>query len=460
VARAAPLSRAGRSDEGVPEVTDTADRTTVEDTDTVLAELGAWLETNWDPELTVGEWWERLGTSGWAAPTWPVDAFGRGLSRDSGVRVQEAIAEFGALPAPGGLGLLLAGPTIATHGTDEQKRTYLRDIVTGQKGWCQLFSEPGAGSDLAGLQCKAVKDGDEWIVNGQKVWTSAGHVADLGMLIARTDVESPKHQGITYFAIDMHQPGIEVRPLKEMTSHALFNEVFLTDARVADDAIIGGLNNGWAVANTTLSNERSGLGAGGGSAAASLAMPGTVMGHLEMPAGNFVKSGGRRRGGGGGGGVGSAGKLLVDLAKGNGSITNPTIRQDLMRLHTLNEIARFTNLRMKAAKAAGRGPGPEANTAKLSMSRIVRLSRDLGLRILGPYGTLHTYAGQDRAALDEATGNPMLGAITEMSLFSPAPSIYGGTDEIQRNIIGERVLGLPKEPNNDRVTAFKDLQQN
>jgi alkylation response protein AidB-like acyl-CoA dehydrogenase len=443
-------------------VTDTADRTetTGDDTEAVLAELQAWLEDQWDPELTVGEWWERLGLSGWAAPTWPVDAFGKGVSKDTGVRVQQAIADFGALPAPGGLGLLLAGPTIVTHGTDEQKQEYLSDIVTGKKGWCQLFSEPGAGSDLAGLQCKAIKDGDEWIVNGQKVWTSAGHVADLAMLIARTDSDVPKHQGITYFAIDMHQPGIDVRPLKEMTSHALFNEVFLSDARVPDDAIIGGLNNGWAVANTTLANERSGLGAGGGHAAGSLAVPGTVMGHLDRRAGDFVRGGTSRRGGGGGGMFGSSERLLIDLAKGNGTINEPTVRQDLMRLHTLNEIARYTNLRMKAAKAAGRGPGPEANTAKLSMSRIVRLSRDLGLRVLGPFGTLHAYEGQDRAALDQATGNPFAGMLTEMALFSPAPAIYGGTDEIQKNIIGERVLGLPKEPNNDRVTPFKDLQHN
>lgn len=429
----------------------------------VVAELTAWLEENWDPELTVAEWWERLGLAGWVAPTWPTEWFGRGLSRDEAVRVQQTIAEFGALPAPGGLGLLLAGPTIVTHGTDEQKQTYLRDIVTGQKSWCQLFSEPGAGSDLAGLQCKAIEDGDEWIVTGQKVWTSGGQWADLGMLIARTNVEVPKHQGITYFAIEMDQPGVDIRPLREMTGRALFNEVFLDEARVADAAVIGGLGNGWAVANTTLANERAGLGAGGGSAAASVAIPGQVGGHLPMRAGDFVRApGGKRKGGGGGGGgmFGAAEKLLVELAKGNGAIDDADVRQDLMRLHTLNEIARYTNLRMKAAKAAGRGPGPEANTAKLSMSRIVRLSRDVGLKILGPYGTLHAYEGDDRKVLDEATGNPFSAMVTEMALFSPAPSIYGGTDEIQKNIIGERVLGLPKEPNNDKVTPFKDLPAN
>jgi alkylation response protein AidB-like acyl-CoA dehydrogenase len=431
----------------------------------VIDELTEWLEANWDEDLTVAEWWERLGTSGWGAPNWPSEWFGKGLSRDDTVRVQRTIAEFGALGAPGGLGLLLAGPTIATHGTDEQRSRYLRDIVTGQKAWCQLFSEPGAGSDLAGLQCRAVRDGDEFVVTGQKVWTSGGQVADLGMLIARTDSDLPKHQGISYFAFDMHQPGVDVRPLREMTGRALFNEVFLTEARVPADALIGGLNNGWAVANTTLANERAGLGAGGGGAAASAAIPGTVMGHLGRRVGDFApgrKQGKRRGGGAGGPGAmfGAAEQMLIGLAQGNGTSTDPTIRQDLVRLHTLNEIARFTNLRMKAAKEAGKAPGPEANTAKLSMSRIVRMSRDLGLRILGAQGTLHSYDDEGRAALAEATGNPFGAMVTELALFSPGPSIYGGTDEIQRNIIGERVLGLPKEPNNDKVTAFKDLPKN
>src|SRR5204863_8394083 len=154
-------------------------------------------------------------------------------------------------------------------------------VVTAKKAWCQRFSEPGAGSELAGLQARAVQDGDEWVVNGQQVWTSGGQVADLGMLLARTDPDVPKHQGISYFALDMHQPGVEVRPLREMTGRAMFNEVFMTDARVADSAMIGGRNNGWAVANTTLAHERSGLGAGGGSAAGGMATPGTVAGDLD-----------------------------------------------------------------------------------------------------------------------------------------------------------------------------------
>ncbi len=276
-------------------MSETKDTTATAGGDDVVDELRTWLEENWDPDLTVGEWWQRLGLAGWSAPGLPTNAYGQGLGRNDAVRVQSEIAAHGALSAPGGLGLLLAAPTIATHGTQEQIDLYVRDIVTGQKAWCQLFSEPGAGSDLAGLTCKAELDGDEWIVNGQKVWTSFGSIADLGMLIARTDPELPKHQGITWFAIDMHQHGVDVRPLVEMTGHAMFNEVFLTDAQVHDDAIIGGRNNGWAVANTTLMHERSGLGVGGGSAAAGSATPGTIAGQLDKRAGDFVGRSGHAR---------------------------------------------------------------------------------------------------------------------------------------------------------------------
>jgi alkylation response protein AidB-like acyl-CoA dehydrogenase len=441
-------------------MTDLEERATTS-SDAVEA-VRAWLEESWDPDLTVGEWWERLGLSGWAAPGLPENAYGKGLNRNDSVAVQNAIAEFGALGAPGGLGLLLAAPTIATHGTQEQIDLYVRDIVTGKKAWCQLFSEPGAGSDLAGLQTRAIKDGDEWVVTGQKVWTSGGQVADLGMLIARTDPDVPKHQGITYFALDMHQKGVEIRPLVEMTGHAMFNEVFLEEAVTPDSSLIGGLNNGWAVANTTLMNERAGLGSGGGHAAASAATPGTVVKDLDKRAGDFVqggpKSGGRRRGGGGM--FGASYKLLVDLAKGNGKIEDPSIRQDLMRLHTLNELGRMNNLRAKAAKAIGQDVPGLPNISKLSMSEIMRKQRDLGLQIIGPYGTLHAYKAEDQGPLAEATGNPFAAMVTGMALFAQGPPIYGGTDQIQRNIIGERVLGLPKEPNNDKTAPFKDLPKN
>jgi alkylation response protein AidB-like acyl-CoA dehydrogenase len=455
-------------------MTDTAQINT---TDQVIDELREWLSSNWDPDLTVAAWWERLGLAGWSAPTLPIHAYGRGLSRNDGVRVSQEIDRFGALGAPAGLGLLLAAPTIATHGTQEQIDMFVRDIVTGQKSWCQLFSEPAAGSDLAGLQTRAVRDGDEWIVNGQKVWTSGGQHANLGMLLARTDPDVPKHQGITYFALEMIQPGVEIRPLKEMTGRALFNEVFMTDARVANDALIGGENNGWAVANTTLANERAGLGSGGGSGAGGAVLPGTVGGGLDRRAGDFGSaksangSNGKRKSGlketdsdagdaamvrALSGGT----KLLVELAKSNGSATDSQVRQGLAQLYTWGELGRFNGLRLKAVKASGGDIPGMPNISKLSMSNIMRLSRDLGLQISGAAGMLHGYNQKDRAALEAATGNTLVGFVTEMAMFAQAPSIYGGTDQIQRNILGERVLGLPKEPNNDRTTPFAELPKN
>lgn len=451
-----------------------------EASDPLLDELDGWLSDNWDPDLTVAEWWDRLGLAGWSAPSLPEGSFGRGLPRADGLRVQQRIAASGALGAPAGLGLLLAAPTIASHGSREQIDRYVGDIVTGRQAWCQLFSEPSAGSDLAGLQTRAVKDGDEWIVNGQKVWTSGGQYADLGMLLARTDPEVPKHQGITYFAFPMHQGGVEVRPLREMTGRALFNEVFLTDARVGDDAVIGGVNHGWAVANTTLMNERAGLGAGAGSPMGTGALPGTVAGYLDRRAGDFV--GHARRRSGSKGSKGSKGKgessaagdgesgvlnlmsagsqLLTTLARDTGASSDPTVRQDLARLYTLAELGRFNSLRLKAVKESGSDIPGMPNIAKLSMSQIVRLTRDLGLRIIGAGGMLHAYDEDSRQRLIEATGKPLNTMVTELALLSPAPSIYGGTDQIQRNIIGERVLGLPKEPGGDRATPFSELAKN
>jgi alkylation response protein AidB-like acyl-CoA dehydrogenase len=403
----------------------------------VRAEVRAWLAESWDPDLTVGEWWERLAHSGYAAPTYPEDCFGRGYPRGLANAVNEEITAAGAIGPPSGLGYALAAPTIARHGSREQKDTWLWRILAGQDAWCQLFSEPGAGSDLAGLQCRAELDGDEYIVNGQKVWTSTAQLCNLGMLIARTDPDLPKHGGISYFAFEMRQPGVEVRPLREMTGRALFNEVFIDDAHVPAANIIGGLNNGWAVTNTTLAAERASLGSGGGGAAGA-AFPGPIAGHLERRAGDFV--GQVRTGGTGGGGEGMPARLIA-LARAAGKHCDPVVRQGLARVYILNRIGGFSSLRMRGGGASAGAP----NIAKLMMSDLLRLNRELGNEIIGADGMI----------MGAATMGG--GLVQEMTLFSPGPSIYGGTDQVQRNIIGERVLGLPKEPGPDKSTPFRNL---
>jgi alkylation response protein AidB-like acyl-CoA dehydrogenase len=438
--------------------------------DDPIGELLGWLEENWDPDLTVAEWWERLGTAGWSAPMLPADRYGKGLTRRDAMRASQTIATFGALGAPGGLGLGLAAPTIATHGTDEQVERFVRDIVTGQKAWCQLFSEPGAGSDLAGLSTRATRDGDVWVINGQKVWTSGGHRADLGMLLARTNPDAPKHQGITWFAFNMLQPGVEVRPLRQMTGGANFNEVFFTDAVVSDADRIGDLNNGWTVANTTLHHERSGMGAGGGGGGGGGAMgfgaaPGTLSGHLSRRAGDFVERRARRaatpsprperqaR-------SSSPAEGFIKLAKTYGKEQDPVIRQGLAKLHTLRELARMNTERHRATVARGKDIAGIANFSKLMMADIVRLSRDLGLQIIGTRGTLHAYDEAGRKLLAEQEGGEEALGITGQALQAQALPIFGGTDQIQRNIVGERALGLPKEPGDLSSVPFNQLPRN
>ncbi len=408
-------------------------------------EVRAWIDDNWDPDITMREWWKRLFEGRWTQPAWPEEWYGRGLSGELAKLVSDEMRAAGVPGGPGGLGVMLAGPTIISHGTDEQKRRYLPPMLKGEEAWCQLFSEPNAGSDLAGIQTRAERDGDEWVVTGQKVWSSGAQHASLGMLIARSDFHLPKHQGITYFAIEMDQPGIEVRPIKEMTGRALFNEVFMDGARVRPGCIIGDEGNGWAVANTTLANERSGL--GGGSDAAGGLPPGEKAGLLDRRAGDHTPKQGPRSGTGA---VFAAfgSRLMIEEAQRSGKAGDRVLRQELATLYTLEQISKYTSLRVKAKAKAGKGPGAEVSTMKLNMSRIIRRARDTGLSILGAHGML---MGEDAR-----TG----GMIQEMALFSPAPSIYGGTDEIQKNIIGERVLGLPREPRHDKDVPFDELKQN
>ena len=441
----------------------------------VVEELRAWLEENWDPDLTVGEWWERLGLAGWAAPMLPADSYGRGLSRGDSLAVSTTIARFGALAAPMGMSIGLASPTITTHGTREQIDRLIPPAVTGKVSYCQLFSEPGAGSDLAGLTTRALLDGEIWHVNGQKVWTSGGQFADMGMLLARTDPEAPKHKGITWFAIDMRQPGIEVRPLKEMTGNAMFNEVFLTDAEVSDENRIGDVNNGWAAANTTLFHERSGMGArgggggGGGEAMmfARMARPGTIAGDLDKRAGDFVVDPSARKV------VAvpdkpkakpkvqvSPAQSHIELAREFGKIDDPVIRQRIVQAHILGTLSRLNTERHKAVRAQGGDIPGIANFGKLLMADIVRLNRDLGMQILGARGMLHAYEPEGREQLAKLKGGAGALAATSSALGAQALPIYGGTDQIQKNIVGERTLGLPKEPGDLAQVPFKDLPKN
>jgi alkylation response protein AidB-like acyl-CoA dehydrogenase len=407
----------------------------------IKAELSEWIQDNWDPDMTVSEWWKRLSDAGWSATSLPVEAGGRGWGRSETGMVKSTLFTHDVIGPPTGLGMMLAAPTIATHGNPDQIERLIPPIIDGSIAWCQLFSEPGAGSDLAGLQTRAVKDGDEWIITGQKVWTSGGHLAEKGMLIARTDIDAPKHQGITYFAFDMDQPGVEVRPLKEMTGRALFNEVFIDEARVSNDDVIGGIGNGWAVANTTLMVERSSLGSGGPEPVAVPA--GGKAGRLERKVGEYVLGAGGNIESDGGRGLDV--RWLSDLAQKVGSAGDPVVRQEIIKLHILGEVNRLNMLR---AKAGGSKTGAEGNLAKLAMSELVRRSRDVGNLIIGADGML------------SSSSSSFDGRVQEATIFSPAPSIYGGTDQVQRNIVGERVLGLPKEPGPNKETPFKELLQN
>ena len=407
----------------------------------VRAEVLEWVSGAWDPAITVAEWWQRLSAAGYCSPMLPESMGGRGMSRPEAMAVNQALAAAGAIGPPMGLGLMLAAPTIAAHGSPEQTREFLPSILDGTVAWCQLFSEPSAGSDLAGLQTKAVRDGDEWIITGQKVWTSGGQYADMGMLIARTNPDAPKHQGITYFAFDMNQPGVEVRPLREMTGRAMFNEVFIDEARVPHANVIGGLHNGWAVANTTLTVERASIGSGG-TPGLGQAIPGNKAKQLTRKAGDFVGAKASLTGGGANAGTVST---LRRLAASSGVSADPVIRQGLAELHTLTELNRMNVTRARSGQGS---TGVEGNLAKMMLTHTLRRARDIGNQIIGAGGMI--------VGSESASG----GAVQELTVFSPGPAIYGGTDQVQRNIVSERGLGLPKEPGPDKNLPFNQLLKN
>jgi len=351
-------------------------------------------------------WQATLADGGWAGITWPLSAGGRGGTPIEAMIFAEEQAQFGVSTDVLSVAVTMVGPTIVTHGTDDQHKRFLVPMLRGEHIWCQLFSEPGAGSDLAGLGTRAERDGDEFVVNGQKVWTSAADQADWAILLARTDADVPKHRGITYFLVDMRTPGIEVRPLRQMSGASHFAEVFLTDVRIPAENVLGEVNGGWGVAMTTLANERVMIG-------------GNAM--MKVPA-------------------------LLHLARRFGRDDDPVVRQGLADAHIRADILRFFGYRVRTALGRGEMPGPEASCMKLAVAQHLKRTAELALAIEGPAGML-------------AHSEPTEGEPRWHWQFLQAPSIRiaGGSDEVQRNIIGERVLGLPSDIRVDKAVSFREL---
>jgi alkylation response protein AidB-like acyl-CoA dehydrogenase len=360
---------------------------------------------------------------GLAWVSFPEGNGGLGLPASLQRAVDQRLRAAGA-PAPTSgrfFGMFLAAPTIVTHGSDDLRRRLLRPLFTGEDVWCQLFSEPGAGSDLASLATRAVRDGDEWVVNGQKVWNTLAHLGDRGMLVARTDPEVPKHRGLTYFALDMHTPGVEVRPLRQITGEAEFNEVYLTDVRIPDSDRIGDVGDGWRVSMTTLMNERVTIGGGGG-------------------------GGGPKRASG-------AIAEAVDIWQRRAD-HEPALRDRLMKLWIDEEVLRLTNMRA-AAKAKSGNPGPEGSIAKLALAINQQRIYELCMNLLGAdalAGFDYTFRRPEEISLTAAIGESR-----HMFLRARANSIEGGTSEIMRNILGERILGLPGEPRVDKELPWSKV---
>jgi alkylation response protein AidB-like acyl-CoA dehydrogenase len=401
--------------------------------------VDAWLAEAWDPEVTIREWWRRVAAARWTAPTLPWNCGGRGVTAELEAVVRARFAVAGAADAPGGAGRTLAAPMLARHGTDDQRHRFLPAILDGTEAWCQLFSEPGAGSDLAGLATRADRDGGAWVITGQKVWTSLAQYADWGLLLARTDPTKPKHRGITCFALPMHQTGVETRGITDMTGHTVFSEVFLDGARVPGDCVVGDIDDGWRVANTILSVERNAF---GNQSLFSAAIPGGTAGDLDRRAGDFA-------------GVSDPHEfatvspatleLLQRIARDRQRSSDAVLRQDLARLWTTVELQRLQ--RMIGTDRPDTQARPLANVAKLLSNQALRQARHVASCLLGPDLT---------GGPDDATA----AFFRDLVLYSPAPAIYGGTDEIQRNIIAERFLGLPREPGAPPDTPFAELRRN
>jgi alkylation response protein AidB-like acyl-CoA dehydrogenase len=413
---------------------------TPSDSTDVGEQLRLWVEGAWDPEVTLLDWRRRLYDAGWACPAWSREWGGRGLSAGVAQIVADRLAELGVPGPPEGVGTHLAAPTLLEHGSHRLKVRFLRPIATGESIWCQLFSEPGAGSDLAGLTTHAELDGGEWVVTGQKVWNTGAVQAQWGLLIARTDWDVPKHAGLTYFVLPMRQSGVEVRPLRQMNGHASFNEVFLDAARVPADHVVGEVGGGWRVALTTLAHERR-LAQG---PRVSLRRDGSGRVWQEATAERVAASEPHKWYPQRAGRV----DLLIEHARTSGRAADPIVRQEIARVLAMAWSARWTAQRAATARVLGRPPGAEGSLGKLATSNIARAAARAHALIAGSSGML---AGPT---------SPESGVIAEIAVSVPAQSIAGGTDEIQHNIIGERVLGLPKEPAVDRDLPFRQVLRN
>jgi len=345
-------------------------------------------------------WQRALFDGGWAGITWPIEYGGRGgTAREASIFAEEqrqCRVSSGFVASTVGM----VGPTLLRFGTDEQRNRYLKPLLRADEVWCQLFSEPVAGSDLANLATRAERDDDDFIVNGQKVWTSNAHLCDFAILLARTDVDAPKHRGITFFVVDLRTPGIDVRPLRQITGAAHFNEVFLTDVRVPAGNVVGEINGGWAPARTVLAHEASGIGTGNAAAAGCAA--------------------------------------LLDLARSTGRNDDPLVRQQLARAYSRETIQGYLSARLQASVRAGGQPAIDGSVMKVLWAEARRERAEIGVGLLGAGGALH--ADWPFALLEQFGG-----------------TIGGGTSEVHRNMIGERVLGLPAEPRVDRDVSYREL---
>src|SRR5574341_580804 len=364
-------------------------------------------------------WHRKLYEAGYVGMLWPRDYGGWGATPMQQAIVQDEMARASAPPPINGLGIGFIGPTIIVHGTDWQKQRYLKKMLTAEEIWCQLYSEPNAGSDLASLKTRAEDQGDHFLVNGQKIWTSSGPISDWGILLARTDAKVAKHKGISCFLLDMRQPGVEVRPLRQITGSPLFSQVFMTNARAENVDLIGKLGQGWEIAQTTLGFERGG----------------NSLGRVSRYASAFnqlVKSVKALRRGG---------RPLIE---------DPVVRAKLGRIYADLEVQRYAGLRVLSALQKSDSPGAVSSITKLSYTEFEKRYYELALEILGPFGQLVS-AREEFEEVDTSSGEP--GTWATAFLWSRAGTIYSGSSEIQKNIIGERVLGLPKEVRADRLKA-------